>query len=991
MIKRHRYRLTFIVLALCFAASASAQRLALKTYNRSNGLASDYIICMMQDREGRIWFGTDRGVSCYNGRTYKTYTTSDGLQSNFIQCMFQDRAGSIWFGTYDGGASVFDGKRFRAFTTKEGLTSNSVSGVWQDKHDRIFFLAKTLCYLDADSTIHSLDPDVQGGYGPLPDSSFIVAKGGRLARMVSFPDSIHFIVYSLPKGEKLYLDSSLAFPYGRNVVYENGEYWIPSYDRILLVRFSEERRAFKREILVSRAVTACQSDGAGNVWVTTDRNGVAKIRGGNITWYTERDGFSRMRVLNVFRDYEGSLWFGTMGGGAQKLLNEQVRLFTTSEGLLQNDVTTVFADSKGRVWIGASRGVNVYERGRIRQMFTNGIENVRAFAEDKQGRLYIGAFSGLYGPLDLSKSPSLAKSPYRYISYGISGLVYRTDTSGTELFVSTFGDGLKRISHGNELHLTTQNGLPSNMSEGMSEGNNSIWLLTRSKGATRYAQGRIETFAMSEGLPSNMVNVVFEQSSRDTPVFWFGTDKGVTLLQGRSIQHFSDSTGMRGSNVIAIFQLRDSLKTMVIATDEALHRYRHGRVEPYGPLMILPSREMKVNSSFFDKRTSLLWLATTGGLVSIDPTKDRPALPPPKVMITRFAIDSTYYDLNPTRDFTFSHDDNNPVFEFTGLSYANEDRVRYRYALAGLDDNWSMLTTERRVQYRNLTEGKYEFIVVAVNPDGVSSTTQSKVAFRVLPPYWRTWWFRGFALMILAGGFGGVVRFISTRELRKRVAVLEREQAVQKERERISRDLHDHVGAQLVNIISGLDLVSKYSPPTETRAQRLLRSLQQDARLSMLQLRETIWAIKSQSMSLDRFAEQIENYSRRQTEFFDLHELEFQTNCDSQHELTPSQVLNCFRITQEAMTNSMKHSHADTVIVKVVSKDAALEIEVKDNGTGFRQTGNPVQGNGIRNMMKRADEIGATLTIFQPATGGTSVKLRLPLNSDRTTSALNTP
>jgi signal transduction histidine kinase len=202
------------------------------------------------------------------------------------------------------------------------------------------------------------------------------------------------------------------------------------------------------------------------------------------------------------------------------------------------------------------------------------------------------------------------------------------------------------------------------------------------------------------------------------------------------------------------------------------------------------------------------------------------------------------------------------------------------------------------------------------------------------------------------------------------------------ERERISRDLHDHVGAQLANIISGLDLVGKYSPPSEQRAKRLLQSLQQDARSSMLQLRETIWAIKTQSMSFEKFSAQVEQYSRRQMEFQEDVELSFTAECTAQYELTPTQVLHCFRIVQEALANAVRHARASAIHVSMhCSDDGRLRISVEDNGVGVRNLSpDELQGNGLLNMKRRAEELGGTFLFGRAnGAGGMAVKVEIPL------------
>ena len=204
---------------------------------------------------------------------------------------------------------------------------------------------------------------------------------------------------------------------------------------------------------------------------------------------------------------------------------------------------------------------------------------------------------------------------------------------------------------------------------------------------------------------------------------------------------------------------------------------------------------------------------------------------------------------------------------------------------------------------------------------------------------------------------------------------------MQQEREKIARDLQEHIGAQLTNVISGLDMMGKYSPATETRGLRLLKSLKEDARVSILQLRETIWAIKSRSTPLDKFAAQVREYSHKQLELQDEAELFFESDCDGSFDLTPVQVLNCFRIVQEALTNCVKHGRAENIFLDVRSTDdGRLEIRVKDDGVRSRSAASrELHGDSIISMKRRAEEIGGELSVRSIEERGTELKVTVPL------------
>ena len=109
-----------------------------KTYQYVDGLASNWVSAIMQDTKGVIWFGTDGGVSWFDGRSWKAYTQEDRLTSNPVYAILQDKEGAMWFGT-DGGVSRFDGKSWQIYTQEDGLVGNPVYAITQDKEGGMWF------------------------------------------------------------------------------------------------------------------------------------------------------------------------------------------------------------------------------------------------------------------------------------------------------------------------------------------------------------------------------------------------------------------------------------------------------------------------------------------------------------------------------------------------------------------------------------------------------------------------------------------------------------------------------------------------------------------------------------------------------------------------------------------------------------------------------------------------------------------------------------
>ena len=248
----------------------------------------------------------------------------------------------------------------------------------------------------------------------------------------------------------------------------------------------------------------------------------------------------------------------------------------------------------------------------------------------------------------------------------------------------------------------------------------------------------------------------------------------------------------------------------------------------------------------------------------------------------------------------------------------------------------------------------------------------------------------GFFLLIIVGYF----LFRQQQLKRKRLA----QQALidlQKERLRISRDLHDNLGAELT-LISG-ELDKKAFQTRDIEEQKVLENLSENARNAMSLLRETIWAIRNDSVSLEAFAAKLNEYAGKVAHPSGVI-IHFNLEAQPEKQLGPAQTIHLYRICQEAVTNALKHSGCREIKIAIresknatfnaerlsegssVGSGAHLEITIEDNGGGFASE-SIRKGYGLQNMQQRSVELGSKLSFEPVSTGGTRVRISLKLNT----------
>ena len=469
---------------------------------------------------------------------------------------------------------------------------------------------------------------------------------------------------------------------------------------------------------------------------------------------------------------------------------------------------------------------------------------------------------------------------------------------------------------------------------------------------------------------------------------WLGSDRGLTRFdpQTGTTRHVTQHDGLPGSIVYAILQ-DDFLGRLWLSTNHGLARYDE-RLPPEHKVRTYDAADGLHNTEF-NRRAALkshdgtFYFGGLNGLTWFHPTEihnNRVAPPVALTRIERSNRDTTVTVIPYGLDhLILSYRDYTLTFEFTALNFTDPASNQYAYQLAGFDKDWIEAGTHRFARYTNIPPGEYVFRVKGSNNDGVWNEDGVALPLTITPPFWQTWWFRTTAGGLLLAGLITLIRFVSTRKLRRQLHAMELQQKIQHERERISRDLHDNVGVQLSNIIAGIELVylSDRADDRQNR-QAYLQALDEDARLTLEQLRETIWALKQDAVPLDTLGEQIERYLNRRLYYVE----QPIAHCAVTGEaiLTPEQALNLFRMVQEAVNNTLKHAGARHLSVTLrVPETNLLELLVHDDGTFHPPADDRLHGFGLDGMAHRARELGGTFALHHGKGDGTTVRIAVPL------------
>ncbi len=215
-------------------------------------------------------------------------------------------------------------------------------------------------------------------------------------------------------------------------------------------------------------------------------------------------------------------------------------------------------------------------------------------------------------------------------------------------------------------------------------------------------------------------------------------------------------------------------------------------------------------------------------------------------------------------------------------------------------------------------------------------------------------------------------------ELEDQIKRSQYRQKISEEKERISRELHDNIGSNLTFLVSSIDNLTYQTG--EPAILEKLKHLSSFGRETINELRNTVWALQTQVASLEGLVNKLNEIKLRFRESFGAVELTIENKITEDIKLSSLQMINLFRIIQEAIQNSLKYSGCDRILIQFDKHEEDLQVKIIDDGHGF-DFGRVKKGNGLRNMKHRCEKAGGSFSL-ESGTGGTTVTCLIRLRSD---------
>ncbi len=947
--------LLFCVFAFVFPAKAGAAEptsasFIVDAWSTEEGLPQSSVISVIQTKDGYLWLGTLNGLVRFDGNRFTVFDENNtpGLSSERIVYLFEDSRTNLWIGMDTGTVAMTKDGRITDFQIGGAGHEGRLLYAFEDSKGIIWFYTadgRTSRYQDGKM---STDPSLISGELVLRAAKvFIPGQSNSVWRMQNshvqkwkgnqrerdlgiYPWRINTIVTSACE------DSD-----GNLIVGTQGEgvFW---YDA-----GGKYRRISTEQGLSHPAVLSLCLDREGNLWVGTDGGGLDRIKKKVFNTPTEPHPWV---AQSISEDAHGGLWAAFNAHGVSYWFTNSVQDFGVGRG---SNAWTVLVDRNQDVWVGTrGEGLSQFQAGHFQP--AAGAESLGSqifvLFESRGGQLWAGTTNGLArwdgADWKITTTPD--------------GLVVRAIAEDAEgnLWMGTESRGLYFFAAGKLIaYQATEGGLAGNdISCLCLDSDGVLWVGTSGHGLARFYRGKWIRYSTDDGLTSNSIDYIIEDGEG---YLWIGSNAGLMRLQKKRLNDFAGGTA--GSI---------SCRT-------------------YGEADGLPTRECSAGSQPAACRTrdGRLWFPTTKGLVSVNPAELKPNRQPPVVMIESVLVEGREQKTNRLGSAWNQSILVPPGYErleihYTGLNFTAPNGVRFKYRLEGHETAWTEAGDSRVAYYSNLPPGHYYFHVTASNEDGVPNETGSVLEIMVQPQFWQTGWFLAALIVFFLGLVVAVVRYLSTQKLYRQLQALKQQEALEKERFRIARDLHDQLGANLtqVALLGEMAETDKDSPAEiESHAQQI----SQTARETTRALDEIVWAVNPSNDTLDGLVNYACKYAQ---EYLALAGLRYRAEVPAQLPaipIPPEVRHNVFLAFKEAVHNVVKHAQASEVWIRLRLQSGNFALTIEDNGRGLGALDvNATQTrNGLRNMRKRMEDIGGQFEADSASERGTIVCLTVPIRT----------
>jgi signal transduction histidine kinase/ligand-binding sensor domain-containing protein len=921
------------------------------------------VMAITQTADGFLWVGTLTGLFRYDGARFDS-SVGDRLPSPSVKALLAEPHGGLWIGYSFGGVSYLLDGRVTSFDRGE-LPRGSVQQFFRAP-DGILWVSTSggLAKLVAGRWL-TVGP-ANGFFGESPD--WLGSLGNR------------FIVLTATAAY-LYESQTGRFEQYPRALGQRARYGIPERSgwRPDLSNTAEQA---PYQTLLDRSGAVLISGYRSLVryrWLPQDSAGPVQDR------FTTADGLTG-DISAIFEDRENNVWVGTDKGLDRFQLPKLMRV-----GLPPASFHPLLIAGEGEeLWVGRTSEPVVRIDGQNSPIPAFG-RSVNAATRASDGTVWLAGRDGVFhyghGQL-LDKVPfplsarEILRAPVEMIP-PIQAIAVDRD-GGVWLSIAT--TGLFRWFNGTWEQPGPRFGLPDGPAIRLaSDSLGRLWLAYPDDKLAVLDAGRLQLFTAADGLRVGNV-LALDVGAQHT---WVAGDRGVALLSNGHFKALLGRSGTRFATASGILETPqgelwlNAARGIYRIPKEEVARFAAGQGDTVDFELLdwldgldSSAEVIRPGPTLLRTKNGRIWISRVECIWWIDPDHIHRDLVAPIVTVEDVLYNGEAHSPHAAGTLVLPQNTRNIRIDYTAALLTNPERMRFRYRLAGIDEDWQEVGQRRQAYYTNLGPGGYTFEVMAANADGVWSTAAAVLSFNVKPAYYQRAWFKlGMGLLALA--LIALAFRVRLEQVHRRYRNSMEERHA--ERERIARDLHDTLLQAVQALLFRLQLWEDDAEFAESHRAEIsalvtqARAIVVEGRDRIVMLRRTdakpadlseaLTAIEQQGSAPEGCRYEVSIEGERRSLTLEAHE----------------QLVD---IAREAVRNAYRHARPSHVAVTVEYRRGSLRMSVMDDGRGIDLVALEERGKsrhfGLTGMRERAEQLGATFWVGGNGGGGTRVIVVVP-------------
>ncbi|HNU13256.1 MAG TPA: triple tyrosine motif-containing protein [Chitinophagaceae bacterium] len=987
------------ILSCSMLLSQQLSRYNTFSYNVNEGLLQSTIGEIAFDKNNFCWISFPNGIQRFDGKNFFTVPLQPGLADN-KHCDFFKCSNDVLLVSHSRGLSRYeaDGNKFTAVYTYEAGSKSPAQFIGEDERS-IYIYTQSAEIIGISLKDYSVSSRIKTGFPDYgPNSDYRPSIGDNIAGHKAVWRIAEFIYLWDLKNKKLVAKSpaiaslSSFFLHLKN---ENEVYYYTyktSDASIEIYNFAtHSNKTLPVRIPLNGYIGrfCIYHWGAKTLVSLNDRLFEADTSGlklmSEIVDFQNQPVALNNPIAGIYEDNFGNLYLQTVSGGIRKIIrnNYPLKYYNNGEAK-KNFIMAVLPDkSNNRILAGArGNGILVYDTLQRLQKHikfitrTGAVASPNAILKKPDGN-YIVFAQGEKKVWELSSDLS-----------GIRSIPITSKLPKTKSGANYFSDHLMQSDNGSVIQqetnlfrvgfypLTVQE---EKITDGYTMGGLYYppYIITHANNELIFLDAKTSAPLKKISFKNTGYVRCFATDNKNN--IYIGSNKGIFVIDtaAKILQQFNKETGLPDECIYAMDL--DAENNLWCSTNKGILKIKNGKV-----VHQLKKEDGLQENEFNTNVTSKaadgeLFFGGVNGVSSFFPAAIGGQEENLSLIFTRIlannqdAIKDTAAWKIDKLVLPYTH--NSLSFDFVAMGNQNPDQYLYQYQMVKIDKEWIRSDGMQTIRY-SLPPGRYVLKIYASRSLDDTPTPLKELVIIIRPPFWKSWWFMVLAGVLIVSLLAYIINQNNKRKFEKRLQQLENERQLKEERERISKDLHDSLGAYANAVLYNTELLEKES--VASRQKELIGDLKFASKDIITSLRETVWALKKETYSAEDCLLRIRNFVQPLSRYYHKINFTLEGEAPATLELHYTKALALVRIVQEAIANAIKHSGAENIsLLSQTSSAGKWHITVKDDGKGFQYTDTKTnsEGNGLTNMEQRAAEASIHYTIESVVGKGTTIQI----------------